>query len=114
MTSSSFQIKKTIACCCFAGFLLIALNWRPTAFNNLLPAVDKWYLLQIDSLEKHVAALDEKVQQGKIESVRDAFLKTRLAYKKIEGLVEFYDPVMARLLNGPAIERVEEDYPDKV
>jgi cytochrome c peroxidase len=114
MTSPPFQIKKTIACCCFAGFLLIVVNWRPTAINTLLPAVDIWYLSQIDSLEKQVVALDEKIQQGKNESIRNAFLKTRLAYKKMEGLIEFYDPAMARMFNGPAIERVEEDYPDKI
>jgi len=114
MTNPLYQIKKTFSYCCCAGFLLIVLNWRPNAGNKILPEVDKWYLAQLDSLEKQVFDLEKKVQQGKIVNIREAFLKTRLAYKRIEGLIEFYDPAMARQFNGPAIARAEEDYPDKI
>lgn len=38
---------------------------------------------------------------------RESFLKARLAYKRIEWLVEGYDPVMARQINGPPVDEVE-------
>lgn len=38
---------------------------------------------------------------------RESFLKARLAYKRIEWLVEGYDPIMARQINGPPVEEVE-------
>ncbi|PQA58386.1 cytochrome c peroxidase [Siphonobacter curvatus] len=38
---------------------------------------------------------------------RQSFLNARLAYKRIEWLVEGYDPVMARQINGPPVDEVE-------
>jgi len=114
MAIPSFHINKIITYCSFAGFLLIVLNWRPNTYHNILPSVDNWYLAQLDSLEKQADELDKKIQKGDIGNLRDALLQTRLAYKRIEGLIEFYDPAMARQLNGAAIARVEEDYPDKI
>ncbi|MEO8334995.1 MAG: cytochrome c peroxidase [bacterium] len=47
-------------------------------------------------------------------SGRRAFLDARIAYKRIEWLAEHYTPVTAAALNGPAIDRPDDENPKLV
>jgi cytochrome c peroxidase len=42
--------------------------------------------------------------------LQDAFKQTRLAYKRIEFLLEYYAPSTSEKMNGPALEKVGEEY----
>jgi cytochrome c peroxidase len=41
--------------------------------------------------------------------LQQQFIKTRLAYKKVEWLAEYYYPYTAKKINGPALQEVEAD-----
>ncbi|WP_080055186.1 cytochrome-c peroxidase [Spirosoma aerolatum] len=45
------------------------------------------------------------------DSLRLAFKQSRVAYKRIEWLLEYYQPVLAGRVNGPPVVEVEEDDP---
>ena len=51
---------------------------------------------RLDSLLHHPAAAD---------TLQQAFLTARLAYKRVEPLLEHYNPELAKKLNGPAIDK---------
>ncbi len=48
------------------------------------------------------------------KTARRAFLEARLAYKRIEWLAEHYTPVTAAALNGPAVDRPDDENPKVV
>lgn len=74
--------------------------------------VKKWYSQHIEKLDTSVTFLKNAVTSNTpTDSIRLAFKKTRLAYKKIEFLAELYNPYTAKALNGPPINEVEEDDP---
>ncbi len=72
--------------------------------------VESLIILQND-LTDLSAALQEKKESSVI---RKQFLHCRLVYKKIAFLVDLFNPYEARLLNGPALQRTEEDNPQTI
>jgi hypothetical protein len=63
----------------------------------------QWYHSSVNDLDKKVDALCTALaQQQSPGKIQQAFIDTRLAYKKIELLVEYYHPYTAQFINGPA------------
>lgn len=65
-----------------------------------------------DRFRADVRTFEQSVQelensQGDTVRLKEAFRTARLAYKRIEWLVEGYNPSMARQLNGPPVDEVE-------
>jgi cytochrome c peroxidase len=56
------------------------------------------------------AALRDTAAAGR---ARASFLAARMAYKRVEHLVELYAPSSAEGINGPPIDEVEEDDPNR-
>jgi cytochrome c peroxidase len=76
--------------------------------SNDTLAVDstrQWYHQSVDNLDKKVDLLCKALAEHQsAEVVQHAFKETRLAYKKIELVVEFYHPYTAQFMNGAGKE----------
>lgn len=68
----------------------------------------------LDTLDAAVARLERAAREGRHGELRARFLEARMAYKGVEHLVELYAPTSADGINGPAIDEVEEDDPNRV
>lgn len=60
---------------------------------------------QVTRLARYVQA------RAPADSLRLAFKRSRLAYKRIEWLLEYYQPALAGRVNGPPVVEVEDDDP---
>ena len=77
--------------------------------------IDRYYLQQLEILNQKLAALKLSCEQGSnIGTIRTQFRNVRLAYKKVAILIDFFNPLEAQSLNGPAVDRVEDDNPDNI
>jgi cytochrome c peroxidase len=72
------------------------------------------YIAGIDSLDLALQALAALPSHPDSLAARDSFRRARAAYKRIEYLVEFTDPIRAGFLNRPPIPIVNEDDPTAV
>lgn len=71
------------------------------------------YFRDLDVLDDALAALE----QSAVRSTADAqtsFRRARTAYKTVEALAEYYSPGTARALNGPVLDRAEEEAPSVI
>lgn len=84
---------------------------RPgAASRDTLPGrFDAAYLARLDSLDLALADLMATPEHGEPAPLQRAFRRARAAYKRVEYLLEFEDPVRAAALNGPPIPLVDED-----
>jgi hypothetical protein len=63
----------------------------------------EWYHQSVNNFDKKVDLLcDALAKHQSAAVVQTTFKEARLAYKKIELIVEFYHPYTAQFLNGPA------------
>jgi cytochrome c peroxidase len=69
------------------------------------------YAAGIDSLDQALRALATLPPHPDLRSAQGAFRRARAAYKRIEYLIEFTDPIWAGALNRPSIPIVDEDDP---
>lgn len=73
------------------------------------------YIANLHKLDSALAELEAAVKNNHDEkTIHEKFFKSRLSYKKVEYLAEFYNPVTAENMNGAAIPKVEEDDPNQV
>lgn len=96
--------------------VFITLIWAANLTRNRTAfpdKIDQYYLSQLHGLSNRIGYL--KILAGQNASagqLRQAFYQSRLAYKKIALLTEYYNPLETFSLNSAAIERVEDDNPD--
>ncbi len=103
-----------------AKFLIISiLAFSVTAFSFLhtkkqepAAAVKQFYLQQAIQLEDEIIILQKMAASPNEKQLQQQFLKTRMAYKKIETIAEYYFNFFAVKLNGPPVPFFEEDEPD--
>ena len=75
--------------------------------------IDRYYLQQLDYLNQKLAVLKQSCQQkSNIGILKTQFRQARIAYKKAALFIDFFNPLEAQSLNGPAVDRVEDDNPD--
>lgn len=77
------------------------------------------YLAGIARFDSAVTHLEMAVREMGADSLsnlsaRNAYVEARLAYKRVEGLSEHFFPETGRALNGPLLDEVEEDDPNRV
>jgi cytochrome c peroxidase len=66
------------------------------------------YRNAIAQLIREADALVKKAgDTGSTQNLQDQFKKTRIAYKQIEWMAEYYQPYTARFINGPALQEIE-------
>ncbi len=95
-----------ITCCSFL------ITHTPAANGK---EVDKYYTKALIEVRNRLFVFKTGCDKKQSISVlKKDFLQARLSYKKLAVLSEYYYLNESRLLNGPAIDRVEEDNPDKI
>jgi hypothetical protein len=86
------------AICCYSIF---ELKNNDTQEVN---STRKWYLGAVENLDDKVNELCDVLAQHKsANEVQQAFTNARLAYKRIEFVVEYYHPYTAQFINNPVI-----------
>ncbi len=92
---------------------------RPAGFqvekNDFPEKIDRWYVHKISLFRNGLTGLNKlNDQHGSRESLRVSFLQCRLAYKQMALLTEYFNPFETFSLNSPALDRVEDDNPDRI
>lgn len=91
-------------------FIIIFLVSCHPANRRASPAAQVHSYLQerIDSLTYFVHQMQKHVAEDHYDSLQAYFTCARGEYKKVEGLAEFYFPGVCKVINGPAIYKMEE------
>jgi cytochrome c peroxidase len=91
-------------------FLLLAFQG-----NRNENKVDELYINQLDQLRQSLFAIKNScLRQSSPIILKKEFLASRLIYKKVSVLIEYFNIYESKYLNAAAIERVEDDNPDKI
>lgn len=89
-------------------FCLFSCSNKSKTYENI--TYNNYLLTQVDSLETTVNNLVEAVEQGKDSTVvRNAFVDSRKAYKRIEWAVAYFLPHTSKSINGPALDQLDLD-----
>ena len=91
--------------------ILVSAFFNPEP-NLSAKKVKQYYLQQTDSFIKAATALQYAVKSGNEKKMQLQFFKTRIIYKQIETIAEYYFNFYAIKLNGPPIPFFEEDEAD--
>ena len=77
--------------------------------QNRSPLEQVQYYLneRVDSLRYFTEAMRTSIEENNIASARENFIQSRFQYKKMESVVEYYFPGVAKAVNGPAIDKAE-------
>ncbi len=99
----------------YSVVVLFVIGCIYTSCKQTIPSsgdlvVHQWFDKQQDSLITELVVLDSlNISIQSIDSLKQQFLKTRLRYKKMEALVEYYFQGMNKRINGPALPDVKTD-----
>lgn len=98
-------MKQLVVLLTVVGIILINCTVQP---NTGTTAVFKWAESEIETLETLLLQLDSNVQNKKnINELKTIFYQSRLQYKKIELLVEYYFQGLTKRINGPALPDIK-------
>ncbi len=105
-------------------FSIVIAGTSLTAYEikNNRDDIDNYYLhrllelkLKIRELQsnsdRNISIVDKKNSRNNLKT---SFHEARILYKKIAVFIDYYNGYEARLLNGPALQRVEEDNPQHI
>lgn len=82
--------------------------------NDPSALVKRYYSQQVDSLQQQVNLLKKMITDRAPQArVQEAFLQSRLIYKRIECLVEYHFPETALKINGPNLLEAEVSEPEQ-
>ena len=95
--------------------VIIFLQWQISSCSSTdkkviagEPAVKSFYFLQTDSLLQQLSKLDSAAASHKnINILQQQFANCRFAYKKIEGIAEYYFQGLTKRINGAALPDVK-------
>ena len=76
-------------------------------------SVRRRYFRDLDVLDGTLDALERSSSQS-ASGAQIAFRRARTAYKTVELLAEYYSPGTVRALNGPVLDRAEEEAPSVI
>lgn len=89
----------------------------PAGVTAEAAAVQRQYLADLTAAETAVRELERRLASlasaADVVPTQQAFADARAAYKRVEGLVEYYAPAAADMLNGPVLPEMEADDPSK-
>jgi len=90
-------------------FLLAAsLAFLPTDEGSVGPVVYQQFMADNEAFQQQVRQLAGYVAaDAPTDSLRTAFKRSRLAYKRLEWLLAYYEPFLASHVNGPPVVEVE-------
>ncbi|MGC4100203.1 cytochrome-c peroxidase [Ferruginibacter sp.] len=105
------MLKKILI---LSGFVILigAFSFFSYKKSDPAEAVKDFYLQQSHQLEQEIVQLQQLAIAKNEKALQQQFIKTRLAYKQAETIIEYYFNFFAVKLNGPPIVFFEEDEPD--
>ncbi|PJJ84012.1 cytochrome-c peroxidase [Mucilaginibacter auburnensis] len=98
------MFKKTIPFLLFS-FVLV-LSYCTLRKADVKTSVKEHLQKSVDTLDQQAAHLLNSANKGEAE-LRNAFLSTRVAYKKLEWFSEYYAPTTSKELNGAPLPEIE-------
>src|SRR5581483_11428362 len=91
-----------------ASVLTAAVSFSLRKPENVAGAVQQQLVRQADSLINAVQYLQRTTADpGHDTILQQRFRRLRLAYKRLEWAVEYFDPLTARQVNGPPVPEAE-------
>jgi cytochrome c peroxidase len=107
----------------FVGLLVVACGRGGTggplangtaAANPRATAARAAWVATIDTLQLALGRLDSaavamNATPASVDAMRARFRDARLAYKRVEHIAAYYQPSTVRLMNGPALPRVDDE-----
>lgn len=77
--------------------------------------VEKYYKAQLSYLKESIVSFKISVEQRKdLKILRKEFLLSRIIYKRVAVLTDYFNEYETRLLNGPPIDRIESEVADRI
>ncbi|MCZ8284730.1 MAG: hypothetical protein O9353_04675, partial [Bacteroidia bacterium] len=72
------------------------------------------FKIQCDSFSKDLAALNKRIALYKtdtlqLRALRESYIASRIHYKRVEALMEYYFPATAKMLNGALVNESDEE-----
>ena len=100
---------NTLTVACLLSFITLISSCSPAAKPTITQQVKTQLLAQFDSLQfiTQNRFLRYCRQGSSADSIRQAFLQTRRAYKKLEWFTEYYAPTASKELNGAPLPEIE-------
>ncbi|MFD2933711.1 cytochrome-c peroxidase [Spirosoma flavum] len=97
-------------------FLIVALpSFLPKELWPVGQPVYEQFLADKNKFHQQLQQLANSVAtDAPVDSIRAAFKRSRRDYKRIEWLLEYYQPFLATHVNGPPVIEVEEQEPGQV
>ncbi|MES2777207.1 MAG: cytochrome c peroxidase [Bacteroidota bacterium] len=100
-------------------FLMI---WLPLIFSfqrpkkaDHAPQINQWYSRQLSGFKSEVMQFEELLSKQPAElALQLQFRKTRIAFKKLAVLTDYFNAYETILINSPALERAEDDNPENI
>jgi len=107
------MIKKTVLLLIICGAIISLQYMRVTASANA--DVKSYYLKQIETLKTAIESFRTAVnQKHSNQDLQKQFSICRIEYKKLAVLTDYFNQYETRLLNSPAISRIESEVVDRI
>ena len=107
------MIKKTVLLLIICGAIISLQYMRVTASANA--DVKSYYLKQIETLKTAIESFRTAVnQKHSNQDLQKQFSICRIEYKKLAVLTDYFNQYETRLLNSPAINRIESEVVDRI
>ncbi|MBK8608364.1 MAG: cytochrome-c peroxidase [Chitinophagaceae bacterium] len=107
------MIKKTVLLLIICGAIISLQYMRVTASANA--DVKSYYLKQIETLKTAIESFKTGVDQKQSnQDLQKQFSICRISYKKLAVLTDYFNQYETRLLNSPAISRIESEVVDRI
>ena len=99
-----------------AGFIVVIcmanFKQQPVSINE---KIDRYFEQQLAYLNATIKTFKISCHKKvSLKILRQQFFLSRLAYKKLAVLSEYFNVYETKFLNGPAVPRIEEDNPDHI
>lgn len=108
-----FMRKIIIVSVLLSGILLFCTCHNQQSSFEVSAQVEKLYKKQLDSFVQSTAAFTQLVKSAENKNIlQEAFLSLRNKYKAVEVFAEYYNPSVAKAINGPAVFDAEPDNPE--
>ncbi len=107
------MIKKTVLLLIICGAIISLQYMRVATSTNA--DVKSYYLKQIKTLKTAIESFKTGVDQKQSnQDLQKQFSICRISYKKLAVLTDYFNQYETRLLNSPAINRIESEVVDRI
>ncbi len=105
------SVLLLMSVCLFLSVILTSFKARTVTTNSVAASVQESLIQDMTVLKQQSQYLTEALEssdqeQVTVEQLQDAFYEVKQAYKKVEYLVEYLDPELAKKINGAPLPKV--------